>query len=111
MDHIERIAPPPELLREDVKEQVEIEVKYAGYIEKQLQQVDRLRKMEQKRIPDDIDYASIHGLANEAKQKLEQIRPISIGQASRIAGVTPADISILLVYLEHYNQVRAAKLS
>ncbi|MNP65163.1 tRNA uridine 5-carboxymethylaminomethyl modification enzyme MnmG [compost metagenome] len=70
-----------------------------------------MRKMEQKRIPDDIDYTPIHGLANEAKQKLEQIRPISIGQASRIAGVTPADISILLVYLEHYNQVRAAKLS
>lgn len=111
MDHIERIAPSPVQLREDVKEQVEIEVKYAGYIEKQLQQVDRLRKMEQKRIPEDIDYSPIHGLANEAKQKLEQIRPISIGQASRIAGVTPADISILLVYLEHYNQVRAAKLS
>ncbi len=111
MDHIERIAPSPVQLREDVKEQVEIEVKYAGYIEKQLQQVDRLRKMEQKRIPEDIDYTPIHGLANEAKQKLEQIRPISIGQASRIAGVTPADISILLVYLEHYNQVRAAKLS
>ncbi len=111
MDHIERIAPAPVQLREDVKEQVEIEVKYAGYIEKQLQQVDRLRKMEQKRIPEDIDYTPIHGLANEAKQKLEQIRPISIGQASRIAGVTPADISILLVYLEHYNQVRAAKLS
>lgn len=111
MEHIERISPPPEALREDVKEQVEIEVKYAGYIEKQLQQVDRLKKMEQKRIPEDIDYAHIHGLANEAKQKLEQIRPISIGQASRIAGVTPADISILLVYLEHYNQVTAAKLS
>lgn len=111
MDHIERFAPSPVQLREDVKEQVEIEVKYAGYIEKQLQQVDRLRKMEQKRIPEDIDYTLIHGLANEAKQKLEQIRPISIGQASRIAGVTPADISILLVYLEHYNQVRAAKLS
>ncbi len=111
MDHIERISPSPVQLREDVKEQVEIEVKYAGYIEKQLQQVDRLRKMEQKRIPEDIDYTPIHGLANEAKQKLEQIRPISIGQASRIAGVTPADISILLVYLEHYNQVRAAKLS
>lgn len=111
MDHIERIAPPSQPLRDVVKEQVEIEVKYAGYIEKQLQQVDRLRKMEQKRIPEDIEYSLIHGLANEAKQKLEQIRPISIGQASRIAGVTPADISILLVYLEHYNQVRAAKLS
>lgn len=109
MEHIERMAPPPEPLRDEVKEQVEIEVKYAGYIEKQLQQVERLKKMEKKKIPDSIDYSVIHGLANEAKQKLEQIRPISIGQASRIAGVTPADISILLVYIEHYNKVTAAK--
>ncbi|MNW07310.1 tRNA uridine 5-carboxymethylaminomethyl modification enzyme MnmG [compost metagenome] len=65
--------------------------------------------MEKKRIPEDIDYSAIHGVANEAKQKLEQIRPVSIGQATRIAGVTPADISILLVYLEHYNRVTAAK--
>lgn len=109
MDHIERISPPPEPLSDEVKEQVEIEVKYEGYIEKQLQQVERLKKMEKKRIPEDIDYDTIHGIANEAKQKLNQIRPISIGQASRISGVTPADISILLVYLEHYNKVTAAK--
>lgn len=109
MEHIERMSPPPEALSDEVKEQVEIEVKYAGYIEKQLQQVERLKKMEKKRIPEDIDYSAIHGIANEAKQKLEQIRPISIGQASRISGVTPADISILLVYIEHYNKVTAAK--
>ncbi|MDF2921100.1 MAG: tRNA uridine 5-carboxymethylaminomethyl modification protein [Paenibacillaceae bacterium] len=109
MDHIERMIPSPYPLTPEVKEQVEIEVKYEGYIEKQLQQVERLKKMEKKRIPEDIDYSHIHGIANEAKQKLEQIRPISIGQASRIAGVTPADISILLVYLEHYNRVTAAK--
>ncbi|WP_438445184.1 tRNA uridine-5-carboxymethylaminomethyl(34) synthesis enzyme MnmG [Gorillibacterium sp. sgz5001074] len=111
MDHLDRISPAPAEVSEDVKEQVEIQVKYAGYIEKQLQQVDRLQKMEKKRIPEDIDYDTVHGLANEAKQKLGQIRPISIGQASRISGVTPADISILLVYLEHYNKVTAAKLS
>lgn len=109
MAHIERISPPAESLSDEVKEQVEIEVKYAGYIEKQLQQVERLRKMEKKLIPEAIDYNAIHGIANEAKQKLEQIRPISIGQASRISGVTPADISILLVYIEHYNKVTAAK--
>ena len=65
--------------------------------------------MEKKRIPEDIVYDGINGLAMEARQKLNKIRPISIGQASRIAGVTPADISILLVYLEHYNRVTAAK--
>ncbi|MNJ61950.1 tRNA uridine 5-carboxymethylaminomethyl modification enzyme MnmG [compost metagenome] len=89
-------------------EQVEIQVKYAGYIEKQLIHVNKLQKMEKKKIPDNINYENVHGLAIEAKQKLIKIRPISIGQASRISGVTPADISILLVYLEHYNRVTAA---
>ncbi|MEX2461533.1 MAG: tRNA uridine-5-carboxymethylaminomethyl(34) synthesis enzyme MnmG [Paenibacillaceae bacterium] len=106
---IEQISPSPVALSEEIKEQVEIQVKYAGYIEKQQIQVDRLRKMEKKKIPDDIDYNTIHGLANEAKQRLAQIVPISIGQASRISGVTPSDISILLVYLEHYNRVIAAR--
>jgi tRNA uridine 5-carboxymethylaminomethyl modification enzyme len=106
---VDRLSPSPEELDEDMKEQVEIQIKYAGYIEKQLQHVERLQKMEKKKIPDDIDYSDIHGLAIEAKQKLAKIRPISIGQASRISGVTPADISILLVYMEHYNRVTAAK--
>ncbi|WP_274654937.1 tRNA uridine-5-carboxymethylaminomethyl(34) synthesis enzyme MnmG [Paenibacillus humicola] len=107
--HLEPFAPSATELTEEMKEQVEIQIKYAGYIEKQLLQVERLGKMEKKRIPDDIDYMDIHGLASEAKQKLSNIRPLSIGQASRIAGVTPADISILLVYLEHYNRVVAAR--
>ncbi|MFS0841146.1 tRNA uridine-5-carboxymethylaminomethyl(34) synthesis enzyme MnmG [Paenibacillus sp. 1P03SA] len=107
--HIEGMIPLPEELSDEVKEQAEIQVKYAGYIEKQLAQVERLKKMEKKKIPDDIIYEDIHGIATEAKQKLAKIRPISIGQASRISGVTPADISILLVYLEHYNQVIAAR--
>jgi len=106
---LERISPSPYELTEEMKEQVEIQIKYAGYIEKQLLQVERLNKMERKRIPDSIDYTDIKGLANEARQKLELIRPISIGQASRIGGVTPADISVLLIYLEHYNRVTAAK--
>ncbi|MFB6365788.1 tRNA uridine-5-carboxymethylaminomethyl(34) synthesis enzyme MnmG [Paenibacillus elgii] len=108
-EHIHGISPAPYELTEDMKEQVEIQVKYSGYIEKQLAQVERLRKMEKKRIPDDIIYDEIHGIATEAKQKLAKIRPISIGQASRIGGVTPADISILLVHLEHYNKVVAAR--
>ncbi len=96
-------------LTEEMKEQVEIQIKYAGYIEKQLQQVERLSKMEKKRIPEDIDYFDVQGLANEAKHNMSKIRPLSIGQASRISGVTPADLSILLVYLEHYNRVTAAR--
>ncbi|MFC4778346.1 tRNA uridine-5-carboxymethylaminomethyl(34) synthesis enzyme MnmG [Paenibacillus sp. GCM10023252] len=107
--HIESISPSPLALNEEMKEQVEIQIKYAGYIEKQLIQVERLSKMEKKRIPDTIEYAEVHGLASEAKQKLAVVRPLSIGQASRIAGVTPADISILLVYLEHFNRVTAAR--
>jgi len=107
--HIERMLPSPYPLDSEMKEQVEIQLKYSGYIEKQLQQVERLKKMEKKKIPESIDYSAIHGLATEARQKLSAIRPISLGQASRIAGVTPADISILLVYLEQYNKVTAAK--
>jgi tRNA uridine 5-carboxymethylaminomethyl modification enzyme len=106
---IETVVPSVPEMTEEMKEQVEIQIKYAGYIEKQLVQVERLNKMEKKRIPDDIDYSDVRGLASEAKQKLALIRPLSIGQASRIAGVTPADISILLVYLEHYNRVTASR--
>ncbi len=108
---LETVVPSTPEMTEEMKEQVEIQIKYAGYIEKQLVQVARLAKMEKKRIPDDIDYNDVHSLASEAKQKLNLIRPLSIGQASRIAGVTPADISILLVYLEHYNRVTAARSS
>lgn len=107
--HLETVSPSPFELTDEMKEQVEIQIKYAGYIEKQLLQVERLNKMEKKLIPDDIIYDEVNGLASEAKQKLSLIRPLSIGQASRIAGVTPADISILLVYLEHYNRVKAAR--
>lgn len=95
-------------LDDDIKEQVEIQIKYEGYIDKSLQQVERLKKMENKRIPENIDYDAINGLATEAKQKLKKIKPVSLAQASRISGVNPADISILLVYLE---QGRIAKVS
>jgi tRNA uridine 5-carboxymethylaminomethyl modification enzyme len=82
------------------KEQIEIQVKYEGYIKKQLEQVERFNKLENRRIPKDIEYNTITGLRTEARQKLEKINPESIGQASRISGVSPADISVLLVYLE-----------
>ncbi|MEK5161298.1 tRNA uridine-5-carboxymethylaminomethyl(34) synthesis enzyme MnmG [Paenibacillus sp. FSL R5-0527] len=106
--HIGSLSPSDLDLDEEMQEQVEIQIKYAGYIEKQLLHVDKLQKMEKKKIPENINYEDVQGLATEARQKLAKIRPISIGQASRISGVTPADISILLVYLEHYNRVTAA---
>lgn len=97
---IEKIVPAERDLPYDVKEQIEIQYKYQGYIEKSNQQVDRMKKMENKVIPDNIDYDAISGLATEAKQKLKTVRPLSVGQASRISGVNPADVSILLVYIE-----------
>ena len=86
-----------------VTEQVEIEIKYEGYIERQKRQVEQHQKMERKLIPEDMDYDQIPSLRLEARQKLNTYRPVSIGQASRISGVSPADISVLLVYLEHYR--------
>ncbi len=97
------IDPKREPLPEDVVEQVEIEIKYEGYIERQLRQVEQYKKMEKKRIPVDLDYNDISSLRLEARQKLIAYKPVSVGQASRISGVSPADISVLLVYLEHYN--------
>jgi len=106
--HIEELSPSPAELTDDIKEQVEIQIKYAGYIEKQLQQVERMKKMEQKKLPPDLDYMNIHGLAMEARIKLSQVRPLNIGQAARISGVNPADISILLVHLEQMDGNMAA---
>ena len=83
-----------------VREQVEIDVKYAGYIKKQELQVQKLRRLESKKIPEGIDYSKIAGLATEARQKFEKIRPESIAQAERISGVNPADIAILTVYIQ-----------
>jgi tRNA uridine 5-carboxymethylaminomethyl modification enzyme len=105
---LETIFPSDVPLDEEVKEQVEIQLKYEGYITKSLQQVDRLKKMEDKKIPENIDYDAVSGLATEARQKLKLVKPLSIAQASRISGVNPADISILLVYLE---QGRIARVS
>lgn len=87
-------------LPEDVQEQVNINIKYEGYLQRQLKQVEQFKKMESKRIPQDIDYDRIPSLRTEARQKLKEGRPASLGQASRMAGVSPADISVLLIYLE-----------
>ena len=87
-------------ISEEIIEQVEIEIKYEGYIKKSLQQVNKMKKMEEKKIPFNLDYDKVPSIAIEAREKLKKVNPITIGQASRISGVNPADISILLVYLE-----------
>lgn len=94
-----------ETLSEDIVEQINISIKYEGYIERQHRQVEQFKKMEKRLIPELLDYMDIKSLRNEARQKLNMYKPRSIGQASRISGVSPADISVLLVYLEQYNRL------
>jgi tRNA uridine 5-carboxymethylaminomethyl modification enzyme len=90
-------------LSEEVIEQVDINIKYEGYISRQLRQIEQFKKLENKLIPEEIDYTAVPSLRIEARQKLIKFKPLSIGQASRISGVSPADISVLLVYLTQYN--------
>ena len=97
------IDPDRTELPKDVCEQVEISIKYEGYIDRQIAQANKFKKMENKKLPEDIDYSKIGGLRIEARQKLEKLRPHSIGQASRISGVSPADIAVLVVYLKTRN--------
>jgi len=87
-------------LSDEVREQVELTIKYEGYIAIQLEQVDAMRKLEAKKLSEDIDYSEIKGLRLEAAEKLNKIKPLSVGQASRVSGVNPADISVLLIWLE-----------
>ena len=101
-------APLEAALPKEVIKQVEVQIKYAGYIKKAVEKVDKLKKMEEKRIPVNIDYDAINGIANEAKQNLKKIQPETIAQASRISGVNPADISVLMVYV---TQGKIAKVS
>ena len=103
--HITQIGPPAEMLQPDVTEQVEIQIKYDGYIQRQQRQIDQFKKLENFQIPDTFDYTDVQGLKTEAREKLAKIRPTSIGQASRLPGVSPADISILTVIL-HQQKAR-----
>ena len=98
------IDPDRQPLPQDVIEQVEIEIKYEGYIVRQMRQVEQYKKTEKKRIPEDLDYDEVPSLRLEARQKLKLFKPVSVGQASRISGVSPADVSVLLIYLEHYAE-------
>jgi len=92
----------PELSKE-IQEEVNVQIKYEGYIKKQIEQVEKFKKLENRRIPEDIDYEKISGLRLEAISKLSQIRPSSVGQASRISGVSPSDMNVLLIYLQTHK--------
>ncbi|MRG87956.1 tRNA uridine-5-carboxymethylaminomethyl(34) synthesis enzyme MnmG [Salinibacillus xinjiangensis] len=105
---IKGLTEPEEALPVDVEEQVEIQIKYEGYIAKSRQQIEKMQKMDNKTIPENIDYDAIQGIATEAKEKLKEVRPLSVGQASRISGVNPSDISILLVYIEQGKVARVS---
>ncbi|MEW6622374.1 MAG: tRNA uridine-5-carboxymethylaminomethyl(34) synthesis enzyme MnmG [Bacillota bacterium] len=103
-EDLNTVIPPPVETGREVMNQVEVQIKYEGYIKKQIAQVDNFERLESKILPDDLDYSSIKGLRTEAMQRLNQVRPASIGQASRISGVNPADVNVLLIYLEQRNR-------
>ena len=105
-DILETIDEDRPELPDDVKEQVNINLKYEGYIKRQLRQVEQFKKLENKKIPESIDYDEVYSLRKEANQKLKEFRPESVGQASRISGVSPADISVLLIYLEKLERTK-----
>jgi tRNA uridine 5-carboxymethylaminomethyl modification enzyme len=108
-EYIEELSPSDKPLTTEMKRQVEIQVKYDGYIRRQMEMAERLKKTEGKRIPEDFNYSSVNGLSKEIQSKLQEIRPANLGQASRIPGVTPAAISILLVTIERLKRERGQK--
>ena len=110
-EEITQLSPPPQSLPEAVEEQVEIQIKYDGYIRRQAVQIEQFKKLEHFRIPSSFEYESIYGLKTEAREKLATIRPTSIGQASRIPGVSPADISILMVWVQGQKRTEATKIA
>jgi len=98
------VDPDRPVLSKQEAEQVEIQIKYEGYIKLQMAQVEKFKKLENKLLPKEMDYINLKGISLEARQKLDRSKPISIGQASRISGVSPADIAVLLIYLEQYKK-------
>jgi tRNA uridine 5-carboxymethylaminomethyl modification enzyme len=99
-----------ERLSPEVSAQIDVSDKYRGYIQRQLEQVARFKKLEDRLIPEQLDFLNLHGLSREARGKLDGMRPASLGQASRIAGISPADISVLLVHLENYRRTNSSML-
>ena len=104
---LEKLDKNRPVLDRQIVEEVEIMIKYEGYINLQKKQVEGFKKLEKKLLPEDLDYNTVKGIRLEARQKLNKFKPYSIGQASRISGVSPADISVLLIYLEQYNKRKA----
>jgi len=96
-DVLSALAPPPQPLPPRVARQVEIAIKYEGYIQRQRAEIEKFRHLEHFRVPEGFDYHGVHGLSNELKEKLERVRPVSLGQASRIDGMTPAALSVLMI--------------
>ena len=106
IDHILALTPPPEPLDPAVAEQVEIHFKYRGYIDRQLRQIEKVADLENRLIPPDIEYTNIEGLLRESAENLDRVQPRSVGQASRIPGVTPADIALLMVHIDRHTGCR-----
>ena len=105
---VEALSPAPDPIEDRIKKQVEIEIKYEGYIQRQQKEIEKYRDLERIKIPEGLDYRSIHGLSNEIREKLETIMPASLGQASRIEGITPAAISVLMVAITGFQKNRAS---
>jgi tRNA uridine 5-carboxymethylaminomethyl modification enzyme len=101
--HLKQFDPGISDIPEDIMREVETRLKYEGYIERQERQVDKLKRMEESKLPETINYEKIHGLSTEVKEKLNKVRPISLGQASRIAGVTPAALMAIQVHLKRFG--------
>jgi tRNA uridine 5-carboxymethylaminomethyl modification enzyme len=97
---VEALSPCPDDISRDVSQQVEIEIKYEGYIDRQLREIDKFKDLEVIKIPDPFDFRTVHGLSNELKEKLAAIKPTSLGQVSRVEGITPAAISVLMIALK-----------
>ena len=105
-DNTASLDPDRPVLSRHQKTSMEVEIKYGGYIQKQLAQIEKFKRLENKKLSADMDYSKIDGLRIEAQQKLNALKPVSIGQASRISGVSPADINVLLIYLEKQRRSR-----
>jgi tRNA uridine 5-carboxymethylaminomethyl modification enzyme len=105
-DLVNTYSPPETPLNEDIEKQVEIQTKYEGYISRQKEMAERLKKMEEKKIPEGLDYSSIRGLSKEILCKLAEIRPVNLGQAGRIQGMTPAALSLIMVAVEKVKRSR-----
>jgi tRNA uridine 5-carboxymethylaminomethyl modification enzyme len=100
MEHIHVIAPDMPTYSRDIEVQAEVQIKYEGYVNRQMEMVERFQKIENLKLPENIDYADVNGLSKEVREKLSRVRPRSLGQASRISGITPAAISLLSIYLK-----------